>query len=64
MREELLRHIIRKKLEVGMYILGELPPPVQQSANKMLNILQEELSSYKQEKTQNTKSNLQSITIE
>ncbi|MEY8349796.1 DUF3926 domain-containing protein [Bacillus cereus] len=64
MREELLRRIIRTKLDVGMYILGELPTPVQQSANKLLNILQEELSSCQQEKAQTTKTNLQNITIE
>ncbi|WP_459502078.1 DUF3926 domain-containing protein [Bacillus sp. C1] len=64
MHEELLRRIIRKKVEVGMYILDELPIPVQQSAKKILNILQEEFSSCTQEKTQTTKTNLQSITIE
>lgn len=64
MREELLRKVIRTKIEVGMYILEELPTPVQHSAKKFLNILQEELSSCKQEKTQTTKNGLQSITIE
>lgn len=64
MREELLRKVIRTKLEVGMYILQELPTPVQQPAKKVLSILQEELSSCMHEKTQPTENNLKSITIE
>ncbi|WP_242144324.1 MULTISPECIES: DUF3926 domain-containing protein [unclassified Bacillus cereus group] len=64
MHEDLLRQIIRTKVEMGMYMVEKLPTPVQQSAKKVLTILQEELSSCTQEKAQTTKSNLQSITIE
>jgi hypothetical protein len=64
MREELLREMIQTKLKVGMYIINELPTPIQQSAKKVLNILQEELSSCMQETTHSTTSNLKNITIE
>ncbi|MDM5153145.1 DUF3926 domain-containing protein [Bacillus sp. DX1.1] len=64
MREDLLRKIIRTKIEVGMYIIHELPTPIGQQAKKVINILQEELSSCIEEKTQSTESNLKSITIE
>ncbi|MBO1627770.1 hypothetical protein COE15_00515 [Bacillus cereus] len=64
MREDLLRKAIRTKVEVGMYIMNELPTPVQQSAKKVLSILQEELSSCMQETTRPTTSNLKNITIE
>ncbi|HEK9101654.1 DUF3926 domain-containing protein [Bacillus pfraonensis] len=64
MREELLRKIIQTKLKVGMYIINELPTPIQQSAKKALSILQEELSSCMQETAKPTKSNLKNITIE
>ncbi|EEM24513.1 hypothetical protein bthur0001_2800 [Bacillus thuringiensis serovar tochigiensis BGSC 4Y1] len=46
-----------------MHILEELPAPIQQSAKQMLNILQEELSSYATEQPQHN-SNLKSIVIE
>ncbi|PFE03418.1 hypothetical protein CN288_12630 [Bacillus sp. AFS023182] len=64
MREDLLRKAIRTKVEVGMYIMNELPTPVQQSAKKVLSILQEELSSCMQKTTRPTTSNLKNITIE
>ncbi|PEA42804.1 DUF3926 domain-containing protein [Bacillus wiedmannii] len=63
MREELLRKVIRTKIKVGMNILEELPPPIQQSAKQILNILQEEISSYVAEQPQ-PESNLKSIVIE
>ncbi|EEL52384.1 hypothetical protein bcere0022_2660 [Bacillus cereus Rock3-44] len=56
--------MIQTKLKVGMYIINELPTPIQQSARKVLNILQEELSSCMQETTHSTTSNLKNITIE
>ncbi|EMA6343754.1 DUF3926 domain-containing protein [Bacillus cytotoxicus] len=64
MHEDLLRQIIRIKVEIGMYMVEKLPTPIQQSTKKVLTILQEELSSCTQEKAQTTKNNLQSITIE
>ena len=60
MHEELLRKIIRTKIKVGMHILEELPAPIQQSAKQMLNILQEELSSYPKEQGHH-KNNLKNI---
>lgn len=50
MHEDLLRKVIHTKVEVGMYIINELPTPFRQQAKKMINILQEELSSCMQEK--------------
>ncbi|MEN1938440.1 DUF3926 domain-containing protein [Paenibacillus sp. 102] len=64
MREDLLRKLIRTKVEVGMYIINELPTPIQRSAKKALSILQEELSSCMQETAKPTTSNLKNITIE
>lgn len=64
MHEELLREIIQTKLKVGMYIINELPTPIQQSAKKALSILQKELSSCMQETAKPTTSNLKNITIE
>ena len=63
MHEELLRKVIRTKIKVGMNILEELPPPIQQSAKKILNILQEELAAYPKEQ-EHHKDNLKSIIIE
>ncbi|EDZ58810.1 MULTISPECIES: DUF3926 domain-containing protein [Bacillus cereus group] len=63
MHEELLRKIIRTKIKVGMHILEELPTPIQQQTQQVLNILQEELSSYAPEQPQHN-SNLKSIVIE
>ncbi|EJQ40239.1 hypothetical protein IEE_04828 [Bacillus cereus BAG5X1-1] len=63
MHDELLRKVIRTKIKFGMLILEELPNPIQQSAKKILNILQEELSSYAEEQPQ-PESNLKSIIIE
>ncbi|HHL3299615.1 DUF3926 domain-containing protein [Bacillus cereus group sp. Bce001] len=63
MHEELLRKIICTKIKVGMHILEELPAPIQQSAKQMLNILQEELSSYPNEQGHH-KNNLKNIIIE
>ncbi|WP_242268736.1 DUF3926 domain-containing protein [Bacillus cereus group sp. BfR-BA-01352] len=63
MHEELLRKVIRTKIKVGMHILEELPAPIRQSAKQMLNILQEELSSYATEQPQHN-SSLKSIVIE
>ncbi|HHB1767668.1 TPA: DUF3926 domain-containing protein [Bacillus cereus] len=63
MHEELLRKIIHTKIKVGMHILEELPAPIQQSAKQMLNILQEELSSYPNEQGHH-KNNLKNIIIE
>ncbi|MGH0780486.1 DUF3926 domain-containing protein [Bacillus cereus] len=63
MHEELLRKIIRTKIKVGMHILEGLPAPIQQSAKQMLNILQEELSSYPKEQ-EYRKNNFKNIIIE
>lgn len=63
MHEELPQKIIRTKIKVGMHILEELPTPIQQQAQQVLNILQEELSSYAPEQPQHN-SNLKSIVIE
>ncbi|KYZ68742.1 DUF3926 domain-containing protein [Bacillus sp. GZT] len=63
MHEELLRKIIRTKIKVGMHILEGLPAPIQQSAKQMLNILQEELSSYPKEQ-EHHKNNFKNIIIE
>ncbi|PDY48564.1 DUF3926 domain-containing protein [Bacillus pseudomycoides] len=64
MHEDLLRKVIHTKVEVGMYIINELPTPLRQQAKKMINILQEELSSCMQEKKQPTDKSLKNITIE
>ncbi|MBC6971815.1 DUF3926 domain-containing protein [Bacillus sp. Xin] len=64
MREELLRKVIRTKIEVGMHLINELPTPFGQQAKKVINILQEELSSCIQEKKQPTEKSLKRITIE
>ncbi|PHB03601.1 hypothetical protein COE81_24190 [Bacillus wiedmannii] len=63
MREELLRKVIRTKIKVGMNILEELPPPIQQSAKQILNILQEELAAYPKEQ-EHHEDNVKSIIIE
>ncbi|MGG0124829.1 DUF3926 domain-containing protein [Bacillus paranthracis] len=63
MHEELIRKVIRTKIKIGMHILEELPAPIQQSAKQILNILQEELSSYAPEQPQHN-NNLKSIVIE
>ncbi|MDJ1477087.1 DUF3926 domain-containing protein [Bacillus sp. LS15-K4] len=63
MHEELLRKVIRTKIKVGMNILEELPPPIQQSAKQILNILQEELAAYPKER-EHHEDNLKSIVIE
>lgn len=63
MHEELLRKVIRTKIKVGMNILEELPPPIQQSAKQILNILQEELAAYPEEQ-EHHEDNLKSIIIE
>ncbi|EEM07135.1 hypothetical protein bmyco0003_2730 [Bacillus pseudomycoides] len=47
-----------------MCIINELPTPFRQQAKKMINILQEELSSCMQEKKQPTDKSLKNITIE
>ena len=39
MHEDLLRKVIHTKVEVGMYIINELPTPFRQQAKKMINIL-------------------------
>ncbi len=44
MHEELIRKVIRTKIKIGMHILEELPTPIQQQAQQILNILQEEPS--------------------
>ncbi|MEH6888814.1 DUF3926 domain-containing protein [Bacillus sp. JJ864] len=64
MREELLRKIIRTKIEMGMYVMNELPHPIQQRAQKMITILQEELTSYIQEQKQPAETSLNRVTIE
>lgn len=63
MHEELLRRVIRTKVKVGMYILEELPNPIQQSAKQILNILQEELAAYLKER-EHHEVNLKNIIIE
>ncbi|MGG1606326.1 DUF3926 domain-containing protein [Bacillus wiedmannii] len=63
MHEELLRKVIRTKIKVGMNILEELPPPIQQSVKQILNILQEELAAYPKEQ-EHHEDNLKSIVIE
>ncbi|MFP3379106.1 DUF3926 domain-containing protein [Bacillus sp. SIMBA_069] len=63
MHEELLRKVIRTKIKVGMNILEELPPPIQQSAKQILNILQEELAAYPKEQ-EHHEDNVKSIVIE
>ncbi|HDX9577165.1 TPA: DUF3926 domain-containing protein [Bacillus pseudomycoides] len=52
MREDLLRKMIRTKIEVGAYMINELPAPLQQRAKGLLNIFQEELTSYAKEQKQ------------
>ncbi|ENQ3080044.1 DUF3926 domain-containing protein [Bacillus cereus] len=65
MREELLRKMIRTKIEMGMYVMNELPHPIQQRAQKMITILQEELSaSIKEEKRPTPNQQLHSIPID
>ncbi|CAH2465140.1 MULTISPECIES: DUF3926 domain-containing protein [Bacillus cereus group] len=63
MHDELLRKVIRTKIKFGMLILEELPNPIQQSAKRALNILQEELAAYPKEQ-EHHEDNLKSIMIE
>lgn len=45
MNEDLLRKIIRIKLDIGTAVLAEMPRPVQESGKKALELLHEELQS-------------------
>ncbi|MCP1122104.1 DUF3926 domain-containing protein [Bacillus sp. 3103sda1] len=64
MREDLLRKIIRTKIEVGGYVINGLPAPLQQRANEMLNMFHEELTSYIKEQKQPAETSLKRVTIE
>ncbi|MCM3735752.1 DUF3926 domain-containing protein [Bacillus cytotoxicus] len=64
MREDLLRKMIRTKIEVGAYMINELPAPLQQRAKGLLNIFQEELTSYIKEPKQPSKTSLKRVIIE
>ncbi|MDP7979948.1 DUF3926 domain-containing protein [Bacillus sp. WLY-B-L8] len=64
MREDLLRKMIRTKIEVGAYMINELPAPLQQRAKGLLNIFQEELTSYIQEQKQPAETSLKRVIIE
>lgn len=64
MREDLLRKVIRTKIEVGAYIINELPTPLQQQAKGLLNIFQEELTSYVKEQKQPAETSLKRVIIE
>ncbi|MEI4802423.1 DUF3926 domain-containing protein [Bacillus sp. NPDC077411] len=64
MHEDLLHKMIRTKIEIGAYMINELPAPLQQRAKGVLNIFQEELTSYIQEQKQPAETSLKPITIE
>lgn len=64
MREDLLRKVIRTKIEVGAYIINELPAPLQQQAKGLLHIFQEELTSYVKEQKQPAETSLKRVIIE
>ncbi|MDC2865251.1 MULTISPECIES: DUF3926 domain-containing protein [unclassified Bacillus (in: firmicutes)] len=64
MREDLLRKMIRTKIEIGAYMINELPAPLQQRAKGVLNIFQEELTSYVKEPKQPAETSLKRVTIE
>ncbi|MGG2067440.1 DUF3926 domain-containing protein [Bacillus sp. S14(2024)] len=64
MREDLLRKIIRTKIEIGAYVINELPAPLQQRANEVLNMFHEELTSYIKEQKQPAETSLKRVTIE
>lgn len=64
MREDLIRKMIRTKIEVGAYMIIGLPTPLQQRAKGLLNIFQEELTSYIQEQKQPAETSLKHVTIE
>lgn len=63
MHEELIRKVIRTKIKMGMHILEELPTPIQQQAQQILNILQEKLAAYPKEQGHH-KNNFKNIIIE
>jgi hypothetical protein len=67
MNEQLLRKLIRIKLEAGAYVLKEMPKPVQNTAYTLLTSLSQELQSHLEKKVhpspaQNSK--LTNITIQ
>ncbi|PGZ97231.1 hypothetical protein COE51_14910 [Bacillus pseudomycoides] len=64
MREDLLRKMIRTKIEVGGYVINRLPAPLQQQAHEVLNMFQEELTSYIKEQKQPAETSLKRVTIE
>ncbi|WP_020063323.1 DUF3926 domain-containing protein [Bacillus sp. 123MFChir2] len=64
MHEDLLRKMIRTKIEIGAYMINELPAPLQQRAKGVLNILQEELTSYIEEQKQPVETSLKRVIIE
>lgn len=64
MREDLLRKVIRTKIEIGAYMINGLPAPLQQQANEMLNMFHEELTSYIKEQKQPAETSLKRVTIE
>lgn len=66
MREELLRKIIQTKIEIGMHVINEFPPSIQNNIKAAMHILQEELSCSleKENSKPKQKSQLQSIHID
>ncbi|MGF9963795.1 DUF3926 domain-containing protein [Bacillus rhizoplanae] len=64
MHEDLLRKMIRTKLEIGGYVINRLPAPLHQRANEVLNMFHEELTSYIQEQKQPAETSLKRVTID
>lgn len=46
MNDELLRKVIRQKIEIGMMLLEKAPSPVQNTGKKILDIIWEEAEPY------------------